>query len=273
LTKIIADSGSTKTDWLISTDNQELIINTTGINPVFMSSTDISEIFENLLPNLDLNDNIIVHFYGASCSSDDRKKIVYDGITKCIPNAEINIDHDLIGAARAACSNKEGIACILGTGSNSCYFNGNEIEHSIGGHGFILGDEGSGADIGKRLLQLFMENELDIKHINSIKNDYQLDRNTIIDKVYRSEKPNQFLASLAQFVQQNEDLHFISEASIEAFIKKHILKYRNNAKVNFVGSIAFHFQDILKRLLSKYNLECGNIFQKPIEGLKKYHLG
>jgi N-acetylglucosamine kinase-like BadF-type ATPase len=272
LITIIADSGSTKTDWSIHTDNEELTITTSGINPIFMNSDEIYIIFKEVLDLIDRNKEIKLFYYGASCSSDCRKKVILDALSKDLPQANIFVDHDLIGAAKASCGTNMGITCILGTGSNSCLYDGTNIIKSIGGHGFILGDEGSGANIGKRLVRLYMEDALPTEIVSVIKNDYHLDRNAIIEKVYKGTKPNQFLASLAPIVANNQSLHFIAIDSIDLFIQKHILKYKARSPIYFVGSIAYYFQDIIKALFIQYNLILGGITAKPIEGLKNYHI-
>lgn len=270
--KIIADSGSTKTDWLIITDNQELNINTIGLNPVFMSEEEISNIFKNeVLPNLPEDDKIDLYYYGTSCSSPERIAIVKNAFQVHIPKANIQVEHDLLGAARAACGRSEGIACIMGTGSNSCHYDGEKIVQNIGGHGYILGDEGSGANIGKTLMSLYMENQLPPSIKEKLEKEFNLNRNEVLVRVYKSPKPNRFLAQFAPFVYQHEQLHYIAQYSIETFVEKHILKYDSKLPVNIVGSTAHFFRPIVKDLLELYGYELNQITRKPIEGLKAYH--
>jgi len=272
LTNIIADSGSTKTDWIINTDNQQIKHKTKGINPLFMSTHDIVSIFKEISQKIDSTKTAKIFYYGAGCSNEERKDIISKAMLKTIPKGIISVEHDLIGAARATCHNKDGIVCILGTGSNACTYINQRIVSSIGGHGFILGDEGSGANIGLKLIQLYLEKQLAPEIVEDFHNSYQLNRDRIIESVYKEDTPNQFLAQFSHFVHKHQDLHYIAKASIESFIEKHLLSKNKDLPIHFVGSIATTYKEILIQILQKHNLKPGAIIQKPIDGLKKYHL-
>ena len=275
---LIADSGSTKTDWRVIDANQEYEqVNTTGINPQYLETEKIYSIFETeLLPQLKEKSISTIYYYGAGCSSPERNKRVEDALRRAFPNSSIFVDHDLLAAARALCGRKPGIACILGTGSNSCLYDGKNIVDNVPSLGFLMGDEGSGAYLGKLLIKAYLYRELPEELANSLKNKYSLTKDGILDTVYGSDIPSQYLATFAKFVYEKRKNPVIKEMiyeNFEEFFERHVSKYEGFGElpVNFVGSIAFHFADTLKLVAKKYGAHIGTIISSPSEGLIKYH--
>lgn len=275
---LIADSGSTKTDWrVIDADNEYEQVNTTGINPQYLDTDKIYSIFETeLLPQLKEKNISAIYYYGAGCSSPERNKRVEDALSRAYPNVPNYVDHDLLAAARALCGHKPGIACILGTGSNSCLYDGKNIIDNVTSLGFLMGDEGSGAYLGKLLIKAYMYRELPEELATSLKNRYNLTKDGILDAVYGSDIPSQYLATFAKFMYEKRKSPVIKEMiyeNFEEFFERHVSKYEGFGElpVNFVGSIAFHFSDTLKLVAKKYGCHIGVIISSPSEGLIKYH--
>jgi N-acetylglucosamine kinase-like BadF-type ATPase len=275
---IIAESGSTKTNWL--TADKELH-ETIGFNPMFFSSDNIYDELIKQEGLLKLKNKVTeVFFYGASCSSDDRKQIVWDALKKYFPNANnIKVDHDMNAAAFATCDGKPGIACILGTGSNSCVFDGKSVleDGPTLGLGYILGDEGSGAWFGKKLLARFLYKELPEATTKILKEDYGLEKNKIYDAVYRKPHANVYLASFAKVMTDSPDNEYMSRLAEEGFtefFEHNVCCYENykTYPVHFVGSIAFHFKDALKKVADKYACALGIVDKNPVYRLLDYHL-
>ena len=275
---LIADSGSTKTDWrVIDADQEYEQINTTGINPQYLDTEKIYGIFETeLLPQLKEKNISEIYYYGAGCSSPERNRRVEDALSRAFPNIPNYVDHDLLAAARALCGHKPGIACILGTGSNSCLYDGKNIIDNVTSLGFLMGDEGSGAYLGKLLIKAYMYRELPEELATSLKNRYNLTKDGVLDAVYGSDIPSQYLATFAKFMHEKRKNPVIKEMiyeNFEEFFERHVSKYEGFGElpVNFVGSIAFHFSDTLKLVAKKYGCHIGVIISSPSEGLIKYH--
>lgn len=275
---LIADSGSTKTDWrVIDADQEYEQVNTSGINPQYLDTEKIYSIFETeLLPQLKEKNISEIHYYGAGCSSPERNKRVEDALSRAFPNIPNYVDHDLLAAARALCGHKPGIACILGTGSNSCLYDGKNIIDNVTSLGFLMGDEGSGAYLGKLLIKAYMYRELPEELATSLKNRYNLTKDGILDAVYGSDIPSQYLATFAKFMFEKRKNPVIKEMiyeNFEEFFERHVSKYEGFGElpVNFVGSIAFHFSDTLKLVAKKYGCHIGVIISSPSEGLISYH--
>ncbi|HEY4651534.1 MAG TPA: hypothetical protein VIG72_08970 [Pontibacter sp.] len=275
---LIADSGSTKTDWNILTATEVLQnVQTVGFNPMYQEADEIyDELAKSLLPQLQYKNPSAIYFYGAGCSSPARSARVSDALQRLFPQSEIHIEHDLLSAARAACGHKPGIACILGTGSNTCLYDGTAIIDNVPSLGFLLGDEGSGAYMGKLLIRAYFYRELPDELAQSLKNTYSLSKDTFLDTLYGAEVPSRYMATFAKFMHDKRKHPVIKEMiyeSFELFFERHVLKYNDHMTlpVNFVGSIAFHFSDILKAAAKKYGLHVGTIIQSPSEGLINYH--
>lgn len=274
--KIIIDSGSTKADWAI-VKNEANFISTLGINPYFHNQEKIAEIIsaqEEITAEIkELAQEI--YYYGAGCPDDYYKNIVKDGFQKVFPNSKIHVEHDLLGAARAACGKKPGIAGILGTGSNSCLFDGKNITDNIPALAHVLGDEGSGVYLGKLLLQSYFYRELPDDLRKEFNQEFSKSDDEIIHEIY-GEGQNRYIASFAKFVIERKNHEFLQaliEESFVAFIKRHLLKYQNARElpVNIVGSVAALLELELRSALEKNGLTLGRIIQKPIKELLSYH--
>ncbi|TKG97352.1 ATPase [Puteibacter caeruleilacunae] len=272
---IIADSGSTKTDWRIISENNTIQLLTDGINPFFQDSNEILSILKPKLPKLDYS-QAEVYFYGAGCSFPEKKAIVRTALQEALKPSSINIESDLLAAARALCQNQKGIACILGTGSNSCLYNGNEITHNVSPLGYILGDEGSGAVMGKRLIADLLKNQLSDKLKALFFKEYETSHKDILDSVYKQPFPNRYLAQFTKFLKKhisNEEIEALVKTELKAFISRNISQYKdyNNTPIHFIGSIAYHFKNQLEEIAVSENINIQTIEQTPMEGLIKYH--
>ena len=275
---LIADSGSTKTDWIYFDKNvNSSIISTKGFNPLFHNETYIlNELLKNNSLKSILEKVEKIFFFGAGCSSEGRKSIVQKALSSFFKNAEVNVEHDLLGAAIAACQGKSGIACILGTGSNACFFDGLKCVEKTPSLGYILGDEGSGSAIGKSLLKKYLYHQVPNYLIHKLlKKGFT--KENILENVYQQTNVNTYLASvtqeLADFKKEPWVIDFVGN-HFEEFLTTHVLCFENskNTSINFVGSIAFHFSEILDMSCKKLGLQLGNIHHKPIEALYLYYL-
>lgn len=275
--KLIADSGSTKTEWCLLQGKTRKSIYTQGLSPYFLSAEQIEYVMENeLCPKLKKTEPDEIFFYGTGCSNAANVKLVKKAIEKVFPHAEVKVDHDLMGAARGLCGTGKGIACILGTGSNSCYFNGKKIVKNSPGLGFILGDEGSGAYLGKKVIQYFLYNTFDEDLMDRFRAKYNTNSDEILTAVYKKPLPNRYLAAYAMFLSENRG-HYMIENIIEDgfndFFFNHLYKYRETwtLPIHFTGSIAYAFKDVLRDLCESFELKLGKVLKKPMDGLVKYH--
>ncbi|CAN5228203.1 ATPase [soil metagenome] len=275
--KLIADSGSTKTHWCILSGNKKKYVTTQGMSPYFLSAGEMMQILSTeLLP--DIKNKIIssVSFYGTGCSTVAHAKVVKSALKKTFPNADISVDHDLIGAAKAVCGDKKGIVCILGTGSNSCYYNGKKIVKNSPGLGYILGDEGSGAYLGKKVIQYYLYETFDEDLRSRFDAKFVTNSSEILSNVYKQPLANRYLASFSVFLAENRG-HFMIENIIEDgindFFFTHICKYNESwtLPISFVGGIAHEFRDVIKELCASYEIELGTILKSPLDGLISYH--
>jgi glucosamine kinase len=276
--KLIADSGATKTEWSLLEGKKKKTLFTQGISPYFHDVAQIQGILEQeLLPHLKKTRPDEVHYYGTGCKAPQNVKLVKKAIKKVFPDAQVDVNHDLLAAARALCGNKKGVACILGTGSNSCYYDGRRVAKNSPGLGYILGDEGSGAYLGKKVVQYYLYNTFDADLMDHFKAKFNTNNDEILDAVYKKPLANRYLAAFAIFLAENRG-HFMIENIIEDglndFFFNHVYKYRESwsLPVHFVGSVAWGFRDVLKEMCSSYELELGTVLKNPMEGLIKYHL-
>lgn len=274
---LIADSGSTKTDWCLIEGEQKRKIKTQGLSPYFLNAEQMSGILaQELIPKIKGGVPSRIFFYGAGCSHPANKEIVRKALRKHFTKAKIVIEHDLLASARALCANEKGIACILGTGSNSCYYNGRSILKNNPALGFILGDEGSGAALGKRLLQHYLYNSFDSDLLDRFHGTYSLKPQDILDAIYRKPFPNRFLAGFTTFLADNRG-HYMVENIIEDgfndFFYNHLYKYSETWKhpVHFTGSVAYVFRDKLKDICRMHEITLGKILKSPLDGLVNYH--
>lgn len=275
--QLIADSGSTKCEWCLLDNGKKKIISTQGISPYFLNADQIVVLLQKeLLPKLKKVTIEVVHFYGTGLSNTANVKIIKNALGRLFADAKINIEHDLLAAARALCGTNKGIACILGTGSNSCYFNGKKIMKNSPGLGYILGDEGSGSYLGKKVVQYYLYNTFDEDLKARFDKRFNVSKDEILDSVYKQPLANKYLASYAIFLAENRGHYMIEnivEDGLNDFFFNHLYKYSESwtQPINFVGSIAFGFKDVLKDLCNTYELELGTILKKPMDGLIKFH--
>lgn len=275
---LISDSGSTKTHWLLMTANghaQDFY--TEGINPVLQSPAEIQTVIDHLLTQIGslLWAGTVTHvfFYGAGCIP-EKQPLVRDLLAQPFKHAHIEVASDMLGAARGLCQREQGIACILGTGSGSCFYDGQQIAATVPSLGYILGDEGSGATLGKRLVGDVLKNQLPEPLKETFLREYNLTQAIIIERVYRTPMANRFLAELSQFCARHLSDPAIRQLvydHFDAFVKRNLLQYLPALPVSFVGSIAYYYKEILESVLADNHLTLGTIMKDPIEGLKQYH--
>lgn len=275
---IVADGGATKTDWRVLKEGVELTkVQTSGFNPYLVGSEEIEHILWKELQPLVDNKNIdAVYYYGAGCSTITKVNTVVYALENIFPNARISVDHDLIGAAHALCGNHPGIACILGTGSNSCFYDGHKIIDQIFSLGYFFGDEGSGASLGKSLLVAYLHEELPGDLKTHFEEYYKLGKENILDSVYKQPSPSRFLASFSTFINLHRSHPFMNDLlfnEFRKFFRYQVGCYPNHrdVTVHFTGSVAFHYQDILRSIAGELQIETGKFIQAPIEGLVDYH--
>ena len=275
--QLIADSGSTKCEWGLLSNGKKKVINTQGISPYFVKREDIVAILENeLLPELKNVEVEELFFYGTGLTNPTNEKVVRLALKEVFSGVEIMLEDDLLGAARALCGREKGIACILGTGANSCYYNGKKIVKNSPGLGYILGDEGSGSYLGKKVIQYYLYNTFDEDLLYRFNKQFNVTKDEILNSVYKKPLANRYLASYAIFLAENRGHYMIEniiEDGLNDFFFNHLYKYEETWKlpINFTGSIAFGFKDVLQELCHTYELELGTIMQSPMDGLIEYH--
>jgi len=275
---LIAESGSTKTDWcLLRKGTKPLLFKTSGINPYLQSREEIIEILSDEM-KLDSKKQLpdALHYYGAGAGNTERQRELQTLLRKHFNIKKVTVQSDMMAAAIGLCGDKKGIVCILGTGSNSCYYNGNTIKEQKISLGFIAGDEGSGNYLGKRVLQYYAYNTFDTELRMVFEQYYGNDMPAILHKLYREPFPNRYLATFVKLLVDNRG-HFMVENIIEDclndFFHHHILKYRQswNLPLYFIGSVAYEFKDALQNLCNQYELQIGDVQRSPMDGLIKYH--
>jgi glucosamine kinase len=276
---LIADSGSTKTDWVVLS-NKKIVFKTTtiGLNPLFRSKAEIRKAIRKINLFRDLNRKVTaVNFFGAGCGDKKGKEKIESSLHALFPMAKITVQTDLMGAALATCGNKKGIVCILGTGSNCCYFDGKKIHQGKAGLGYILGDEASGAYFGKILLKYFLYDKFSRPLSEDFERQYKISRVSAIENVYKKPHPNMYLASLAPFILKWMDKREVKEIiknGLNEFYETSLapLKNHKTLPVHFVGSVAFYLEDFINEFCRQKKIVLGTITQKPIEALANYHL-
>lgn len=275
---LIADSGSSKTDWsLIGANKKTRHFQTSGLNPFFRTEEDCHRLLVEELkikPEKEQIDKIV--FYGAGVKNKTQSAFIEKILKKHFGVKKAEAHSDMLGAAHATIGDDKGVCCILGTGSNSCFYNGKKIMTQNPSLGFIIGDEGSGTYLGKRVLQYFFYNTFDDDLKDAFRNKYGDDLSDILQKVYKDPLANRYLASFTQFLIEQRGHYMVENIIEDAFIdfhQRHVLKYRESWKypIHFVGTVAYEFRDIIHSLHEQYGLETGNIVKSPQEGLIKFH--
>jgi len=273
---IIADSGSTKTTWsLIEKTGKTQTCITSGINPFFLDKAGILHVLETEF-TLPSEANVSVFFYGAGCIP-SKTEVLSEVLKMYFSTEKVSVNTDLLAAARALCGQSPGIACILGTGSNSCYYDGESIVKNVSPLGYILGDEGSGAVLGKKLLADILKNQAPGELAEDFYNTYSITAAEVLENVYRKPLPNRFLAQYTKFLAKHLDHPYIVlliEDAFGEFIRRNLFQYEDcrQSPVHFTGSIAYYFKEQLREVLVKSGLVPGRITKDPMEGLIAYHL-
>ena len=277
---IIADSGSTKCEWRIAEPGKKgktRSLFTQGMSPYFLNAAEMEAILRNeLLPQLKKQDIQSVFFYGTGCKNPENARMVKKVLQHVFTGARVAVSHDLMGAARGSCLDQKGIACILGTGSNSCYYDGRRIVRNRPGLGYVLGDEGSGAYLGIRVAQHFLYGIFEKEIADKFREKYRIDAAGILENVYKKPLPNRYLAAFSLFLSENRGHYMIEniiEDGLNDFFFMHVARYPESNKypVHFVGGVAYHFRDVVERLCGEYGLQKGSVIQHPVDGLVRYH--
>jgi len=275
--KLIADSGATKTTWCLLENNKKKTLSTQGLSPYFLNTEQIEQIvsseIQSKLKGIEPGE---IFFYGTGCINPGNEKLVKKALRNLFPTSAINVTSDLMGAAKALCGDQKGVACILGTGSNSCYYDGKKIIKNSPGLGFILGDEGSGAYMGKKVVQYYLYNTFDPDLMDRFNAMFNTNSAEILEAVYKKPLPNRYLASFVQFLVENRGHYMVEniiEDSFNDFFFHHVYKYKQSwtMPINFVGSVAFGFKGVLKEMCNSYELQLGKVLKNPMDGLIKYH--
>lgn len=276
---LIADSGSTKTDWIILDlkSGHQTYFEGLGLNPYYSEIKSITREVSRLFKNRDVQNISNIYFYGAGCSTETNKQLISNGLSSTFPDSEIEVYHDMEGAARALCQTAEGIVCILGTGSNAAKYNGHKIVQSAVSLGYLLGDEGSGNHLGKKLIRAIYLKTAPKEIIRDFEETFNLSVADLLKAVYQKPYPSRFLASFAKFIKMHKEQPFIKEIidnSFEEFFKLVVLPLNPDKKipVHFTGSIAWFFKEELIYTSNKLKFKIGNISRKTIEDLADYHL-
>lgn len=274
---LIADSGSTKTEWaLTDLTSPPTILHTQGINPFMLTTEEmILLLHSELMPRIFSPETIVtIHFYGAGCRPEQCEN-VKTALARHFPQAEIEVQSDMLGAARSVCGHLPGIACILGTGSNSCLYDGTSIVESVSPLGFILGDEGSGAVLGKRLVSDILKKQLSPSLRQSFMKEYDETERSIIHNVYKESFPNRYLAHFVPFLNKYQECEEIQKLILDEFslfLHRNIRQYnRRELPLHFVGSIAHHFAGLLETAVRLNGFLPGKILKSPLRGLIEYH--
>lgn len=275
---LVADSGSSKTDWMAYSPTHTLSFSTQGINPYFVNAHDVVRI---LSKNRDLSAYATaikeVYFFGSGCSTPDKHEIISNGLSTFFTNAFISVDHDLIGSAYATCGDKKGLTCILGTGSNISYFDGVIVHSGKHGLGYVLGDEGSGTFFGRKVLTSYLYHTMPPELSDIFAKTFEVTKDIVINNIYQKPFPNSYLATFSRFMIGYKEHPFIQQMlrdGFQEFIDTNVKDYKayKTLECNFVGSIAYYYRDELRAVFAENGIKVGKILQKPIEGIYDYIL-
>ena len=276
---LIAESGSTKTDWVLVNDNKEItMFKTMGFNPFFHSSEFIAEEILNNKEFYEASKNVDkLYFYGAGCSSDEMNNIVKLGLNKIYPNSAVIVDHDLLACALSTYQGEPSISCILGTGSNSCYFDGKVLREEVPAIAYVLGDEGSGSFYGKKLLRDYLYNQLPESISKDFESQFGNAKADIFENVYMKPHANVYLASFMKFINRHYHHEYVVnmiQHGMNEFMKIHVCCYpeHKSVKTHFIGSISKIFEKELIQAAKNNGVILGEIIQKPVDNLVNYHL-
>ncbi len=274
---LIADGGSTKVEWCLLNNGRKKTFFTQGLSPYFLTTSQIATIIsDELMPKLKNVKVATLFYYGTGCANPAHAKNMKAALKQIFKEAVIEVGTDLLGAARALCGKEKGLACILGTGSNSCYYNGKKITKNSPGLGYVLGDEASGAYLGKKVIQHYLYHTFDEELVLKFEEKYKITGPEILDNVYKKPLANRYLAGFTLFLAENRGHYMIEniiEDGINDFFFQHLCKYPEIWKfpVHFAGSVAYGFKDVITELSKDYEFVLGQILKSPMQGLVKYH--
>ncbi|SNR14919.1 N-acetylglucosamine kinase [Tenacibaculum jejuense] len=276
---LIADGGSTKADWIALDNNKNEVfrVRTLGLNPAVVQEDELKNRIVNMFQLINIKDEVSeIHFYGAGCGTPKPVQILHKVMKEIFINAEINIAEDMLAAVYAASGKEPAIVCILGTGSNSCYFNGKELEMIAASLGYSIMDEASGNYFGKKLIRDYYYNQMPKQIAKKFSNEFNLDADHIKYNLYKQPNPNMYLATFAKFMFDFKEEKYIKKTikkGFEEFFKYRVLPYKKDKStpIYFIGSIAYYFGDILEKVSKKYDLEVTGVIQRPIDKLLDYH--
>lgn len=274
---LLADSGATKTEWALIRNGRVTSAQTPGISPYFMDQAGIVDLLQSHLRSSFIQSPLnAIYFYGTGCAAKPNALLVSKALRTVWPGAAVQVADDLLGATRSLCGKEAGVACILGTGSSSAFFNGKKIIDQRPGLGYVLGDEGSGSYLGKKLIQYFLYDLFDKELKDKFEKQFGLDRSLILEDVYKKPNPSRFLASFTPFLSGNRGHYMIEnilEDGLQDFFFNHVRHYKNarSVPIHFTGSIAYVFKDWIRALCQTNGYELGKVLQKPMSGLIRYH--
>lgn len=276
---LIADGGSTKVDWIALDNNKVEVhrVRTLGLNPAVVTKEELFSRIENTFELINIKELIKeIHFYGAGCGTPQPVNILKKVLQSIFTNATISISEDMLAAVYACSDKKPATICILGTGSNSCYYDGNKITMTAPSLGYTIMDEASGNYFGKILLKDYYYKKMPKNIAKSFENEFNLDVDYIKMNLYKKPNPNMYLASFAKFMLDYKDKKYIKriiKKGFQEFFKYRILPFKKGKEtpIYFIGSIAYYFRDILEKVALKNNLVITDIIQRPIDGLVEYH--
>ena len=276
--KLIADSGATKTEWRVLAGKKKKTLFTQGISPYLMTGEEIHQmLLKELKSKLKKEKITEIFYYGTGCNNPENVKNIRTALKKTFQTAKkIKVENDIMSAAKGLCGDKKGMVVNLGTGSFCCYYNGKKIAKDSPGIGYILGDEGSGAYLGRKVIQHFLYKTFDEELMAKFNAKYATNRTDILNHVYRMPLANRYIASYTHFLSENRGHYMIEniiEDSLNEFFYTHLYKYRESwlYPIHFTGGVAFAFKDVIKTLCSTYELQLGRILKNPMQGLVEYH--
>jgi N-acetylglucosamine kinase-like BadF-type ATPase len=274
---LLADGGSTKVDWCVVHRGQLVKqVFTKGANPFFRTQEEIAgEIGHALMPEIGSYAIDAVYFFGAGCAFPEKNETVEKAIRTHIAAATVEVGSDLLAAARGLCGKTAGIACILGTGSNSCYYDGSNIKENVSPLGYVLGDEGSGAVLGRLLVGACLKNQLTAGLKEKFLSRFDLTPQQIMEKVYKQPLANRFLASLSPFLLENSSdpsVHALLVEAFRAFFQRNVMQYDyRRHTVHLTGSVAWYYREVLREVAAGLHITLGHIIASPMEGLIRYY--
>ena len=277
---LIAESGSTKCDWVLLDQNgqEQSRFKTIGFNPYFKTSKVVTQTLAAADGLKDVASEINqVWFYGAGCSSQEKRNVIKLGLDNVFKNSTNHVGHDLEASAYALYRGKPVVACIIGTGSNSCFFDGKEVTEEVPSLAYVLGDEGSASFIGKALVKAFLYKQMPADLASDFNRTYKIDKDEVLENVYKKANPNLYLAGFGPFAGKHKDHPFILnvlKTGFKEFIEIHVACFADakNAEISFVGSVADHYQNLLENCLQETGYTFGQVVAKPVDELIQYHI-